>query len=693
MMLNPCQWHRLPIPTRTTLVAFLLTSGFAPFCRADEPRPDVPAQVVGSNLVVNGGFEAGREGWSSMQVVGAGTFEGEKAGLLDNSAGAPSKAIVQNFIPIKPRTYYRFSMAARRKTGQGYLYARCDYMEAPGKRLMSSQNWSAGRAMPVTLRTGEGTGTWQRYSGEFAAQRGDTAGVRLVIYIMGGADEVLLDDVRLEEIRYPEAPPWNLAEAGLWPGSPSRFGMAVEEAVIEAGSLRVTTTGAEFYMNATPGASLYCSQRIGKRRSLAEVRFEPPLRTNGAPLRIARHDADACVVVAGDVALTFHGDSLLTIAANRPLRYRVVSHIATEHFASTDQHLLAIDEHGGFCAVTHARPRLHSAGSRIVESPESTEELLWSAGYEIAAKEMGAIAVFPPRPFDWKRSFGKRIVNTYSYPDSDALREYSKHANVLFLFGGIYADQPEGNTHAPYRVADPAKLRATIALAHELGMQVICYRHPTSYVWAEIPMEEAIADMRAFRRKYGFDGWYFDGLYYAGIWSETYEFIRRMRDEVGPEGIIYTHCTLNPPSRMCQLYLPFVDAYSDFLLRGEGQTIYGPKDPYLRYVVGTYNISNAIATLKGDKMLREGAKEPEPPEGKRPTRAELQAMWRPVACPLREQLDVMLRLNGRCRWAYPGWPLRESDREDYLGFYFKRLDEMQAQWEKTGEPIPMRWGN
>ena len=35
-------------------------------------------------------------------------------------------------------------------------------------------------------------------------------------------------------------------------------------------------------------------------------------------------------------------------------------------------------------------------------------------------------------------------------------------------------------------------------------MQVICYRHPTSYVWAGVPMDEAIADMQGFRRRFGF---------------------------------------------------------------------------------------------------------------------------------------------------------------------------------------------
>ena len=34
---------------------------------------------------------------------------------------------------------------------------------------------------------------------------------------------------------------------------------------------------------------------------------------------------------------------------------------------------------------------------------------------------------------------------------------------------------------------------------------------------------------------------------------------------------------------------------------------------------------------------------------------------------------------------------RKGDQEDYIGFYFTELDRMQAQWERTRKPLPMRW--
>ena len=69
--------------------------------------------VVGDNLVVDGGFEEGGKGWSRLKTVDEPVFEGKKACVLDTSTGSKSAVIVQSFVPLKPRTYYRFSMAAR----------------------------------------------------------------------------------------------------------------------------------------------------------------------------------------------------------------------------------------------------------------------------------------------------------------------------------------------------------------------------------------------------------------------------------------------------------------------------------------------------------------------------------------------------------------------------------------------------
>ncbi len=618
-------------------------------------------EMAGPNLVANGGFEDAREGWgASLKRVEEPVAAGRHAAVLDNTANKEVIWIAQPFVPIQANRYYQFSMALRRTNGHGYVYAHCNWFKAPGERLMASKNWAVPRAVPATSRTGEGVGRWQTLTGVFRSTRAEVGGVQLVI-LLRGDDVVYVDDVSIREVRYPEAPAWRFPEAVLFPGHPSKFGMAVESAIERAGRFQVATTGARYTLDAKAG-TLMCAQRVGTEREVALVQFAEPL----GPLRLAKKDRDACVVQGADVAFGFQGDSLVAIATNRTLKFSVTARIGAKHFRTADPHLLAIDEAGGFCVMPHAPANRSTPGSAMAGPEGDTARPGWKVEYTIGAREMAGVAVFPGRPFDWEKSFRKRIVNTRDCPPAEALAAFRKaSANILFLFAGIYVNHPGGDCHAPYTVREPAQLRETVAAAHRLGMQVICYRHPTSYEWSGQSIDEALADMRAARKEYGFDGWYLDGLFDWVSWMNAYRAMRILRDDVG-SGPIYSHCTINPPAGMTEIYCPFIDAYSDFLLRGEGQSIAGPADPYLRYVINTVGISNSIATLKGDKMQAEAGGE--------------------KGASLRQQLDVMLRLNGRCRWAYPAWPFGARDKEDYLGFYFAELDRQQAEWERTRKP-------
>ncbi len=643
---------------------------------------DAGPEVTGDNLVVNGGFEDGGEGWSSApQVLDEGAYEGEHCGLIDNTADGEPEAVVQSFVPLKPFTYYEFSMAARRETGEGYVYVHCNWYAAPGERLMSSPQWSAGRAMPVTLRTGEGRGDWREYSGIFRSNRADLGGVQLVIFIRDGADRVYLDDISIREVRYPDAPEWELPDAVVFEGHPSRFGMAVEGAEADGQTFTVTTSGATYVLDAAAG-TMSCRQRIGADREVVAADFGGPL----GDLAIVHRDEEVCVLQGDDLAIGFQGDSLVTIATNRGLDVSLTSRIGAEWFRVQEPYLLAIDEQGGFCVTPYARPQLHTAGTTMSRPEQDTGEPGWTASWHVGEREMFALAVFPGREFDWEESFEKRIVCTTVRPEpryqleADALREYAKHASVLMLFAGVYDHAPQRFEHAPYNFTDPEKLQSTIDLAHELGMEVIVYRHPTSYDWVNLSLDYFLEDLRVTRGRYGFDGWYFDGYPAWNSWLDGYRAMRIVRDRVG-DATIYVHCTLNPPARMTELYCPFIDSYATFLLRAEAQVIHGPADPYLRYVVNTQHISNTLATLKGNNMLVE-------PLPKDYTREDLEQAKR---ASLRLQLETMLSLNGRCRWAYPGWPLNDSDREDYISFYYAELDRMEQQWRETGEPIPMTW--
>ncbi len=639
-------------------------------CAADGP------EIVGENVVINGDFEGEGGNWGpGLHLVDEGAYQGQRCGMIDSTIEGARNYIAQSRVPVAGNTYYEFSMAARRDTGKGYVYVHCNWLGEDGKYLMSSRNWKAGRAMPVTLRTGEGTGDWRTYRGVFKCNRMDVAGLQLVIFIKDGEDKVYLDDISIREVRYPQAPAWRLPDAVIFEGRPSRFGMAVEDVQANGQTFTVTTTGAQYVLDAATG-TMSCHQRIGGEREVATVSFDGPL----GELRIARQDEEVCVLTGEELAIGFQGDSLVTIATNRELSATVTSRIGAEWFRMQAPHMMAIDQQGGFCVTPHVPLERETTPVTMTAPDEDTSQPGWAMNWEVGARNMWALAVFPGREFDWKTSFEKRIIGTSDCPAPDALREYAKHANVLFLFAGIYDQTPQGYCHAPYNVKDTDSLDATIALAHELEMEVIVYRHPTSYGWAHLSPDYFLEDLQAVRKRYGFDGWYFDGYPGWSSWLEAYRAMRIIRERVG-DATIYVHCTLNPPIRMTELYCPFIDSYASFLLRAEAQFINGPKDPYLQYVVGTRYISNCIATIKANEMRAEAL----------PADATAEQIKEAPKASLRLQLETMLKLNGRCRWAYPGWPLRASDTDDYIGYYFVEVDRRQKQWEQTGEPIPMQW--
>ncbi|MEN6644717.1 MAG: hypothetical protein ABFE08_19945 [Armatimonadia bacterium] len=643
--------HRLFV-----LVALLMAAGLL---QAAEP------EVVGGNLVSNGGFEAGTEGWSNLKLDDKLVREGTHSAVLDNTKNQDQIYFAHTVVPIQAGHYYRLSMDLHRLNGEGYVYVHCNWYKSPTERLMISKNWAMPRAVPISSRTGEHVGRWSRLSGILYNPNADLGGVQIVVILRNGADVVHVDDVKLEEIRFPEAPAWKLPEDVTFPGSPSKMGMSVQGVKTQGGQLQVTTTGARYDLDPAKG-SLTCYQRIPSLEKVASV-DSAGLK---GQFKVTRQSKDVVVLQSADVALGFQGDSLVTIATNKPLKMHVIGHFGAKHLRRSDPHLLAVYEQGGFCVMPYSRPSLRSDGTLLEMPEQDCTKPGWVANYSVGAREMVGLAVFPGRPFDWAKSFKWRIVNTSDCPEPEALKAYSKYANVLFIFSKIYKDHQAGDCHAPYTIKEPARFRACIAQAHKLGMQVIIYRHPTSYEWAGQTLDQMLADMKQCRDEYKFDGWYLDGYPAWASWMDSYTTIRRLRQEIGDRAL-YVHCTLNPPVSQTELYCPFIDSYCDFLLRGEGQTINGPDDPYMRYVINTQNISNSIATLKGDKMLAAAGSD-KPSD-------------------LRLQLETMLKLNGRCRWAYPKWPMGEVETDPYRGFYFPELDKQQAEWERTRKPLPMRW--
>lgn len=599
------------------------------------------SQELGPNLVVNGDFE-GEGGWRFNEqrriVEMADAPSGSHVLMMDCAEPQYYFAIAGPNVPIEPRTLYRISLKIKREQGGGHLRVGGGFADAEGVGLKRG-DWALG-AYPINLQPGEGRGAWHEYEGDFIAARSDAATLGFRIIIRDGVDTVYIDDVAVQRVERPEAPLLELPEAVIWEGSPSAMGMRVEDAIQTDGLLTVVTTGARLQFD-TAGGRLSVRQRIPEERDLVSFEFDPPL----GELTAARRDDDVCVLTGDRLALSVNPDGLIALGTNRRVAITATSGIAAEHFRFSSDNLLAIDETGGFCMYPEQRLEYETEPSVFTVVPDDVSEAGWTATLLAEPRKLVALGVFPPRPFPWEQSFEDRIAHSNHFPADEAIRWMAQYCNILVLHQNIY----EGaRSSGPYIILDDEEYLRVIATAHDAGMQVLPYFNPGAYTVKDV--DKQLELLRTHKERYGTDGFYFDGLGRSNEWSWTYYFIRHVREMVG-DACIYTHCTLNPPINAPSIYCPFIDTWSDFLLRGEGQTIKGPDDPYLRWVISTFNISNSIATLKGDRM--EGADD-------------------------RQQLQVMLDLHGRARWPYPG--NREEIDRLFIDWYFPTLDEMEAQW-------------
>jgi len=626
-------------------------------------------------LVENGDCESGRAPWAKAPTTEE-AHSGEYSQKLDNSDGRSWAAVAYtNVVPLEPHVPYHMSVWVKRKTGDSYLRIGGYPVDAKGERLVTGRSWRMV-LYPIQIMTGEGLGKWTRFETTFTVHRSDIAGLIVRFVHRNGKDVVYFDDFSICEADLPPAPAHQFPDAVLYPGHPSRFHMRVESAQATADGIRVVTTGAQYDFDCQT-RTIRCRQRIGADREVVSLRSEQPFGT----LEIRQQDADACVVQGDGLAFGVQGDSLIGLATNRQLDFTVTSGIAAKHLRAPGPHLLAADPDGGFVISHDFSQDYRTIGCELADLPASSAEPGWSFRYRVGPRERVGIAVFPPRAYDWETAFGKRVVNVMGLIPDESIRYYRQHCTVLMLFdaGKLYDKGREPKPgRGPYVFRDPDAMRRTVRTAHSLGMQVITYSNTSAELklWFGRDQDASFAHVAKVTRQFDTDGWYFDGVFTRDNWSRAYSWMRRMRDLVGPEGVLYTHCTLNPPLTRDDFYLPFIDAYSDFLLRGEGQVIRGVNDPYMRYVINSHRISNAIPTLKWDKMQD----------------AKTHDIFR-----------GMLAFHGRFRWAYPTLPnnpsnwrgdllarRRRLDRE-FVEFYFPELTRQEKLWRQSRLDTAVNW--
>ena len=232
------------------------------------------------------------------------------------------------------------------------------------------------------------------------------------------------------------------------------------------------------------------------------------------------------------------------------------------------------------------------------------------------------------------------------------LRRWSTNFDIIVIWhGGLYINLEPGG---PYVVANKPEFRRFIKTVHENELKVAVYCSLFYHYYKFRDIEIFFEQIKRMREEFGIDGVYVDGLkmdYRIKIDNKivNWEMIRRLRELFGANGVIIFHGThLGSPVAT----MPNIDAYCDVTLSGEGVAFNSVNDPYVRYQVRKYGISNNVA------------------------------MWKPGPHPDsitdKDIIDAILAMNGRERC----W-VRDVKLTDRYKYYLKRLEDVKKSYLKS----------
>ncbi len=488
----------------------------------------------------------------------------------------------------------------------------------------------------------EGPDGWQRLEWPITTVTDPrVAGAKAALDLMArqGSKPV---EVRIADYAFVELPakplePLARGEGVTFPGSAGDLPMIVESHSVESDRIVVETTGARFVFD-TANDTILASQRIEFPRELARWHSSLPLEG----LRVDQQTDDVCVLTNDRLTIGVQRDSLLVISPQQELRMTLTNLLGGDFNRYSRSYLYSTDDYGGISvdpyipAGTGLEPRseLLTEGLSFAElsswhalqeqlaagesgrPPWSTEELGsaepgWQAAWTALPGTLFTTSVFPPRPFEWEKSFteGRRTFRYHQDPIANPRKQRQVTNWLLWdfipkMFGLSYTNY--------YEPLDDKHFREIVETAHGLGIGVIPYM--SAYFGPTRDPYVYIDGVRQFKEKYDIDAVYSDGLPSAD-WMAGYKIMRMLR-ELFPSGFITVHNSTQQAGWDVSQHKPFMYTYATSFSMGEGVSSQsGAEWQYPRYVTTQFRKSNAFGkTLgnywyapDGEKMLGEAS--------------------------------------------------------------------------------------
>lgn len=319
------------------------------------------------------------------------------------------------------------------------------------------------------------------------------------------------------------------------------------------------------------------------------------------------------------------------IPLGSPARWRPMETPTRQQVALTDGHLKAEIHEGGLTFVENVSDRVidyiywldpdyktyyRTMGAHMLGANDDGGCLhLGVPGHRIKFKRLNngmlvtlkpgqvtAVSAFPLKAADWSKLYGEDArPHCYFVPNDDVdglARDVSyltglrqRGFGVVILHHGVYPGAEQGAVPSEigslgvpaYQFRNPARMQEFIAACHGYGFKVLSYMQAPH--WQRFPLDAVRQWMRDFQAKWELQGWLFDPNI-IGDWLRTYNLARGVREDVGPDGLMYDHCSLDAVGNQKGIFASFIRAYYDYTLGGE----YGDfavldnmSNPFVRY--------------------------------------------------------------------------------------------------------------
>lgn len=425
-------------------------------------------------------------------------------------------------------------------------------------------------------------------------------------------------DMEVSELPENALSPLGVGEGLVFGGSSGMYDMKVETPTATSSSIAVKTNGAEYIFNKN-NSSITVKQRIGNPRTLATIQLDKALtnlQVHGTPTK------KEVVLTTGDGGLSFgiQMDGMMLISTHgSDANVTLTSLIGGKWNRLLNGNLISADDTGGFTVNpaiplgTGRLPRYSVLNGVDFEKNRgnttftSSAQPGWSVSWTISSGERIGVTAFPPREYDWENSFDTSVANISFGRETSIWQSYKNNFNLNYgiiwsAFKGAYA-MSYGTEYVP---KDETKFKEHIAAAKSAEVEPLEYM--SMFFW-DGTLDEYINEVTRHRDTYGITGVYTDGVPPLD-WLKAYEGMRRLR-EVFPNGCIISHTTGQTanggaPLATPEVFIPAIDSYATFTLRGEGVTGKTKDWAYPRYVSSGYGTSNVFGLQKYDSWNIDG---------------------------------------------------------------------------------------